>query len=123
MLLVANRLKKDEDYKSVFKYGRSFYGANLRLKLKSNNLQVSRFGIVIGTVISKRSNKRNLLRRRLTENLRLKIKEKKTRVGFDTVINVKPEALKLDYGQLDLEMTELLKRAGLMGLSPKATVP
>lgn len=114
MLLVANRLKKDEDYKSVFKYGRSFYGANLRLKLKPNNLQVSRFGIVIGTVISKRSTKRNLLRRRLTENLRLKIKEKKIRVGFDAVINVKQEALKLNYQQLGDELTEILTKTGLL---------
>jgi len=114
MLLVVNRLKKDQDFQSVFKQGRSFYSDNLRLKVKPNQLSVSRFGVVVGKVISKRAVKRNLLRRRLTEILRLKIKAGLVKSGFDVVVNVKPAALGLDYERLALEMTELLKKAGLL---------
>jgi len=113
MLRPANRFKKDQDFQSVFKYGRSVFGVNLRLKLKPNNLSASRFGLVVGTAISKKATVRNRLRRRLREVLRLKIKAGQIKPGFDVVINVKPEALTMEYQQLDKEINELLTKAGL----------
>lgn len=114
MLQAANRLRKDADFKSVFKYGRSYSSPNLRLKVKSNRLAVSRFGVIVSLAVSKKASQRNLVRRRLKENLRVRIKNGQIKPSFDTVINVKPEILKLNYQELDQELAQALAKAGLL---------
>ena len=114
MIPKISRLKKNEDFQSVFKRGRSFAGENLRLKSKPNGLKVSRFSVVTGLAVSKKATERNRLKRRLNEILRLKIKDGEVKNGTDVVINTKTSALKLDYQQLEKELNGLLNRAGLL---------
>lgn len=113
MLLSPNRLKEEKDFASVLKYGRSFFGSSLKIKIRPNNLAVSRFGFIIGLKLSKKATVRNRLRRQLSEIIRLEIKEKKIKPGFDGVFFVRPEILKMDFQELKKEMVNLLIKASL----------
>lgn len=113
MLSSPNRLKKEKDFASVLKYGRSFFGSHLKIKIRPNNLSVSRFGFILGLKLSKKATVRNRLRRQLSEIVRLEIKEEKIRPGFDGVFFMQPEILKLNYQELEKETVSLLIKANL----------
>jgi len=87
MLAPENRLKKKKDFENVFKNGKSIKQDSLYLKYKKNNLEQSRFGIVVGKNYSKKAVERNKIKRRLREI----IKEQNVK-GLDIVIVVLPGA-------------------------------
>lgn len=112
MLPKLFRLTKEKDFNRVYKKGKFFAQDFLMCKIAENNFDFSRFGIVVGTKISKRANKRNLIRRRLREAIRLKIKDIKK--GFDVVMMVRPEILNKDYREIDKKVTILFRKARLL---------
>lgn len=112
MLSQLNRLKTDRDFQRIFKSGRFVSGSFLTLKFSLNKLPASRFAFVVGVKVSKRAVKRNLLRRRMREIVRKRLPDIKT--GFDAVLMAKPEALKLDFPQLESEVRRTLIKSGLL---------
>ena len=88
MLPVKNRLKKEKDFEKVFKTGKGFKEKFLYLKIKKNNLGVSRFGFVISKKVSKKATSRNKLKRRLRELVKIKLP--KIKKGIDGTIVVNP---------------------------------
>ncbi len=86
MLPKPHRLLSDKDFQKIWKRGLGFYTKNLGFRVLQNNLSVSRFGIVVGTKISKLATVRNRLKRQIREI----IKEKMGKIppGYDFVITV-----------------------------------
>lgn len=84
MLPRQNRLKKRKDFDNVFKKGRGFKDPFLFLKIAENNLENSRFGIVVNKKSYNKACLRNKIKRKLSEAISKKIKEIKK--GFDVVI-------------------------------------
>ncbi len=113
MLPPKNRLKLTRDFARVFKFGRSFYTLNLRLKLAKNNQKETRFGFVAGLAVSKKATIRNRLKRQVREMVRLRIKEGLIKPNFDVVINLKSSLIKLKYLEIEKEVNLLLQNAGV----------
>ncbi len=99
MLKKENRIRLDKEFDRVFKAGQSFYGKDLGFKLAKNNLEISRFGILINTKVSKKAVVRNKIKRQLRAVLEAKLDNIST--GYDMVIIVFP--LILDKKFKDIE--------------------
>lgn len=113
MLKRIYRLSKQKDFKDIFKNGAFFSGPKLSLRIRKNNLSFSRFAVVAGLKISKKAVERNRLRRQIWEILRTNINGIKK--GFDIVIITKISLLNQKYRQIESEISEIFKKAGIYG--------
>jgi len=111
MLAKVNRLAKEADFKRLALNGRFSFGPFFNLKFLPNKSEASRFGIVISAKVSKRATVRNLIKRRMTEAIRLSLDHLKT--GLDVMLVVKQEAVKADYRVLEKELIKLFKKTGI----------
>ncbi len=133
MLPLENRLKKVRDFNLVTKYGRWINGTFLDLKvldLEKNKQQVPakedlesfkkqlKLAFAVGLKISKKAVVRNRLRRQLREAVRLAFKASQPEPGFFVLVVAKKESLNREYGDLEREVTALLRRAGLCKMPP-----
>jgi len=110
MLPRKYKLKKDNDFKKVFKQGKNYQQEFIRLKILENNLKISRFGLIVGLKISKKAVERNKIKRRLEEVIRLK----PLKPGFDVIILVSPEIVGKNYQIIEQSLTFLLKKAKIL---------
>jgi len=89
MLKKLHRITKKRDFDqffgSQFKKAKGYSAKSNSLIVKSlkNDLEISRFAFVISTKVDKRATKRNLIKRRLREIVRLRLKKMKT--GYDII--------------------------------------
>jgi len=107
MLAKQFRLKKDRDFESVFKKGKSINNKFLFLKLKKNNLKNSRFGFIVGKKISNKAAVRNNIKRKLREIVKNNLDNIKP--GFDIVIVAKPEIIDKNYQEIKYDFERLFK--------------
>ena len=112
MLPRENRLKKEEDFKKVFKKGRGFTNDLLVLKVIKNNLDISRFAFVISKKISKKATVRNRIKRRLDNVIRVDLP--KIKKGWDGIIIVLPGAEIKDFKEIEEDINQLLEKARLI---------
>ncbi|MFH1671363.1 MAG: ribonuclease P protein component [Candidatus Portnoybacteria bacterium] len=112
MLSREFKLKKDNDFKKVFEKGRYFQKSFIKIKYLENNFEKNRFGIMVGTKVSKKAVKRNRIKRWLEEAIRLNLNQIKT--GFDIVVMVNPEILDKKYQEIKQEFIHLLKESKLI---------
>jgi len=112
MLPRKYKLKRDNDFRKVFKQGRYSQGGFIRLKFLKNDLKYSRFAFVIGLKISKKAVQRNKIRRWLEHIVRLEFDQ--IRAGFDFVVLVEPEIVKKNYQEIEQELDSLFKKVKLI---------
>lgn len=106
------RLTKDKDFDNVYKSGSSFFSRILGIKYTKNSLEVTRFGIIIGSKISKKSTERNKVKRRIREILRLNLKNIKK--GYDIVVLVRSSIIECDYGEIQKNLSYVLTKSNLI---------
>ena len=111
MLPRKYKLKKDNDFKKVFKGGQYFQKDFIRIRLLKNNLKISRFAFIVGLKISKKAPQRNKIRRQLEELIHLKLNQIKE--GFDIVIMVNPEIIEKNYQEIEKTLFFLLNKANI----------
>ena len=111
MLVQKNRLRKKKDIDMVFKQGDGFKQGFLRIKIRKNNLDTSRFVFVISKKFSKKAVIRNKIRRRLSEIIKAKLLEIKK--GIDVIIVVMPGA-ENDFQKLEQIIDKLFKKAKII---------
>ncbi|MHB8903834.1 MAG: ribonuclease P protein component [Patescibacteria group bacterium] len=99
MLKRENRIRLDKEFDRVFKAGQSFYGKDLGFKLVRNNLEVSRFGILINTKVSKKAVIRNKIKRQIRAILESKLEN--ISLGYDLVIIVFPLILDKKFKEIE----------------------
>lgn len=75
MLPRENRIKKEKEIERVLKQGTKFYKGFLVLKTAENFLGNPRFGFIVSKKVSKKSNVRNQIKRRLRELTRARLKK------------------------------------------------
>lgn len=102
-------LNKSYDFALVHSQGRWFGARALGIKIRSNGLDTSRWGIVIGRRLGG-AVVRNRTKRRLREIMR----QVTLRPGSDIVILTRPVVLTLGYTELKEVLVRLLSQAGLM---------
>jgi len=109
MLPKTNRLKKKKDIERVFKNGKGFKEDFLILKTVKNNLKNSRFAFIVSQKVSKKAALRNKIRRRLSELVRLKLKNIKT--GIDVVLLSTPGLEEKDFWEIEETINKLFAKA------------
>jgi len=105
-------LRKKKDFEKVAKQGRPFFARELGFKMIKNNLKSNRYGIVVNLKVDKRAVKRNKIRRRIREIIRLNDKDFKQ--GFDIMILTKESAKELKYSEIKEKLMKLFKKANLL---------
>lgn len=111
MLPKENRLKRKKDIERVFKRGRGFKEGFLFLKIAKNNLRVSRFGFIVGKNLSKKATVRNRVRRKISELVRMNLKD--IRQGIDAIFIAFPGAEKEEFSGVGKTIDKLFERAGV----------
>lgn len=112
MLPKENRLKKTRDFDAIFKKGQFFGTKFINFKYINNNLPHTRVGFVVGTKVSKLATRRNTLKRRMREVVRLNMD--KIKAGFDISIIAKPGATDLGYEEIERNILFALRKMGLL---------
>ncbi|MFA5961402.1 MAG: ribonuclease P protein component [Parcubacteria group bacterium] len=63
MLPKKNRIRKDADFGVICRYGRTFAGKGLVLKVRENKLNLVRIGVSVGLKFSRKAVTRNRIKR------------------------------------------------------------
>lgn len=105
-------LRKKKDFEKVAKQGRPFFTRELGFKMIKNNLKNNRYGVVVNLKVDKRAVKRNKIRRRIREIIRLNDKDFKQ--GFDIMILTKESVKKLGYSEIKEKLLGLFSKANLV---------
>ncbi len=105
-------MRGEKFFTKIYQSGRKIYTPFLRLYWINNNLEFNRFGIVVSLKVSKRSTKRNLLKRRI----RAIIKEEmpNLRQGFDILVITNYKTITLSYKELKDNLLKLFYQANLL---------
>lgn len=82
------------------------------MKVRENALPYSRFGVVVGLKVHKKAVKRNLVKRRLREILRLNLP--KIKPGYDVMVMTQPKSVETEYAALETQVLSCLKKVGLL---------
>ena len=106
MLKRKNRIISSVAFKEIFTGGEVKENECFKIIFKKNNLDYPRYGIVVSTQISKLAVERNALKRKIRNMLRdfLLVFSK----GFDVVIIVKKNCLKINFSKLKESLKKLL---------------
>ncbi|MFC1701102.1 ribonuclease P protein component [Patescibacteria group bacterium] len=112
MLPRKYKLKKKTDFKKVFDKGKYYQGRFISLKILKNDLEISRFGFIVGLKISKKAVDRNRIKRRLENTVQ--IIQKRIKFGFDVVVMVRPEIIEKKYTEIKENLLDLFKKSGLL---------
>ena len=89
-LPTKNRIKSKKDLDQLFKKGTTVKGAFLFIKYIKNNLQFSRFIVIVSARLYKKSSSRNRIKRIINEQLKLSLDNIEN--GYDILISVKNRA-------------------------------
>lgn len=99
MLKQDNRLTKKKDFDQVFKSGKSSFNKLLGVKSLKNDLKINRFGIVVGSKVSKKAVERNKIKRRIRAIVKIEIDRVKP--GQDIVIITLPEIREKNFSEIE----------------------
>lgn len=111
MLPKIQKLHLDKEFDRVFKTGYSAYGRFLGVKIVNNNLDYSRFAVILSNKISKSAVKRHIFKRQIFKC----IKKHKSNLGFfgDCVIISLPLIKEASFQEIDLEIKKLFTEFSL----------
>jgi len=104
-------LKKNYEFKRVFKRGRFFVGKHITIYVLENKSGFNKLGVAVGKVVGK-SVKRNRFKRLIRESYRLH--EPFLKTGFDIVFVAKKCETIPSFSEISAEMKHLLNRLGLL---------
>lgn len=112
MLNKINRIKKDKEFRQVFRKSRPTRAGRLSVRVLKNNLSVARIGFVVSNKIEKRATRRNALKRRLRAGARELILTLKP--GYDVVVVVNENyPYPYDYTEMKKDLEAGISKAGI----------
>lgn len=112
MLPKENRLTHRKDFDNTFKKGKGAFSDILGIKFIENNLEESRFGIVVSNKISKKAVIRNKIKRQLREIIHQNLDEIKNR--SDVVIICRPGIEKKEFQEIEQTILKTFKKIKLI---------
>jgi len=104
-------LKKDSDFRKVYKHGKSFANRYLVMYILNNKSENSRIGISVSKKVGK-AIIRNKVRRRIKEAYRLNIDEK-IKNGYDIVFIARVAIKDADYVDIEKSMKHLIRKSDM----------
>ncbi|HZH94220.1 MAG TPA: ribonuclease P protein component [Tissierellaceae bacterium] len=105
-----NRLRKNMEFKKVYKARKNFWNRNLILYIKRNGTKETRIGVSITRKVGN-AVVRNKLKRRIKELNRRYIESLKE--GYDIVIIPKKNAVDLSFKDLESALKHIYKLSGV----------
>jgi len=112
MLAKKYKLKRNNDFKRILRQGQPYQENFIKLKILKNDLEITRFGFVIGLKISKKATQRNKIRRQLEGTVQGNLD--KINSGFDVVILVSPAIKEKNYQEIEQILIRLFKKDKLL---------
>lgn len=106
-MALFRRLKKNREYRKVYKFGRSVADRNVVLFALANNLNTSRIGFTVSKKVGKAVT-RNRVRRLFKEACRLNISE--FPAGKDFILLARVSVVGKSYQIVEKSLLQLLKR-------------
>lgn len=106
-LIGAYRLKKTDEYSSVFAFRRSLKGRWLVVHYRPNTLNTARLGVVVAKRFAKRANERNLVKRIVREQFR---RNRASLPALDLVVRLNAPIARATRAMINLDMAQLLQR-------------
>jgi ribonuclease P protein component len=114
MLHKANRLKKKNDFKALFKHGKGAEDKFLAVRFAPNGLKTSRFGFIVSQKVSKKAGVRNKIRRRLSEAVKSDMESVKT--GLDIALIGLAGLENKSFLEIKAILYNLLKRVKILNV-------
>lgn len=109
MLPKENRLTDDYDFRRVKRLGKSYHCPLFKFSFAPQKVSgLSRFGFVISKKIDKRAVVRNKIKRLLRQAVRENLE--KIPEGFDIVFVVRPSIVGKSYEEISLEFNKILSK-------------
>ena len=102
------RLRKNREFKVVYKRGKNFWNKDFTIFIRPTKRKTVKFGVAITKKFGK-ANKRNLIKRRIKEIIRLNIENLK--LGYEMVILPKQNTLEISYTELEKSLLKLVNFA------------
>ncbi|SCI28863.1 MULTISPECIES: ribonuclease P protein component [unclassified Romboutsia] len=102
-------LKKDSDFRKVYKHGKSFANRYLVMYILKNKSENSRIGISVSKKVGK-AIVRNKVRRRIKESYRLNIDEN-VKSGYDIVFIARVAIKDANYDEIEKSMKHLIRKS------------
>jgi len=102
-------LKKDTDFRKVYKHGKSFANKYLVIYILKNNLNINRVGFSVSKKVGN-SIIRNRVRRLLKESYRLSC-DGKIENGYDLVFIARIPCKESDYKTVNKSMINVIKKS------------
>lgn len=113
MLKPQNRIRKDRDFKKIFRFSKPENAGNIQIRQIKNNSKETRFGFIISNKIEKRATKRNSLKRRFRAIIRELMP--KMQSGFDAIIIVKKNYdYPYNYNQIKEDVVCALEKSKIL---------
>ncbi|MDD4531726.1 MAG: ribonuclease P protein component [Candidatus Pacebacteria bacterium] len=112
MLPKENRLKKEKEFEAVFKGGRTIRGNNIFLRYLANGTDKTKVGFVVSKKVSKLAVKRNRIKRRMREIVRLKKKDIKE--GLSVIFVALPSSGDAGYEEIKRDIESLFNKGELI---------
>ncbi|EKE06640.1 MAG: hypothetical protein ACD_18C00311G0007 [uncultured bacterium] len=124
MLAKNNRLRGTKEWEVLFNEG-AFVGAR-DLTMKAWKIELDKYprrqfkvtdlkiGFSVGVKISKSAVKRNAVRRKMREVIRLLLKENKIKIGYLIGFMAKNSILEADYHKIEEDIIFCLKKSRLL---------
>jgi ribonuclease P protein component len=109
------RLRASSDFERVRREGSSWAHPLLVLSALPNELEISRFGFITGRRIGG-AVKRNLIKRRMREAVRIRAQQGEIVEGWDIVLIARRPIGNASFQQVDQAIGLLLRRARLCNL-------
>ena len=102
-------LTTGEEYTSVFRRGRAYYGTAVAVRVLPNQLDRSRLGLVVGKKIGGA-----VVRNRAKRRIRQIVDIRALTPGWDIVVIARAGIHRAEYRDVERELRRLLQRAGVV---------
>lgn len=106
-------IRANADFQQIRRQGRTLLHPLMVISTLPNGLEHSRFGFAVGRRIGKAA-KRNQIKRRMREAVRLRIQNREIVAGWDVVLVARGAIRDAPYHEIDRALGQLLCQAHLV---------